>query len=146
MDKWGVSVLLALEDGSNITAQISSLIQLLTDKHYRTIKGYACLCVPSCVRLCGFCACDSLNVSYLLSEYDIYAQLNYKLFHRNFNGMNLFKVLLQNYSLPCRFNMLIEKEWLSFGHRFSLHGRQTNEKEDNFAPIFLQVYYHELGT
>ena len=35
--------------------------------------------------------------------------------------------------------MLIEKEWLSFGHRFSLHGRQTNEKEDNFAPIFLQV-------
>ncbi|KAL5252867.1 hypothetical protein ACHWQZ_G015591 [Mnemiopsis leidyi] len=75
MDRWGVSVLLALEDGSNITAQISSLIQLLTDKHYRTIKG---------------------------------------------------------------FNMLIEKEWLSFGHRFSLHGRQTNEKEDNFAPIFLQ--------
>jgi len=75
MDKWGVSVLLALEDGSNITAQISSLIQLMTDRHYRTIKG---------------------------------------------------------------FNMLLEKEWLSFGHRFSLHGRQTNEKEDNFAPIFLQ--------
>eukprot|EP00116_Pleurobrachia_bachei_P017496 sb/3477758/ len=34
--------------------------------------------------------------------------------------------------------MLLEKEWLSFGHRFSHHGRQTNEKEDCFSPIFLQ--------
>eukprot|EP00116_Pleurobrachia_bachei_P016110 sb/3476372/ len=39
MDKFGVSVLLALEDGSNFTAQISSLIQLLSDKEYRTTKG-----------------------------------------------------------------------------------------------------------
>lgn len=75
MNKWGVSVLIALEDGSNITSQISSTVQLLTDPHYRTIKG---------------------------------------------------------------FTALIEKDWLSFGHRFSLHGRHTEGKEDDFAPIFLQ--------
>ena len=39
MNKWGVSVLIALEDGSNITSQISATVQLLTDPHYRTVKG-----------------------------------------------------------------------------------------------------------
>ena len=41
------------------------------------------------------------------------------------------------------FRILVEKEWLSFGHQFALrcaHGRdKTNRQDDQISPIFLQV-------
>jgi len=69
------SVMICLEDGWDITAQLSSIVQLLQDSYYRTIEG---------------------------------------------------------------FSVLVEREWLSLGHRFTRRNNHTIDDQTGFAPVFLQ--------
>lgn len=76
IDSQDRSVLLAIEEGSDLTPQITSIAQLCLDPYYRTFDG---------------------------------------------------------------FRVLIEKEWLAFGHRFSHRSCHTAVTPPNgFAPVFLQ--------
>ena len=77
MDTEKASVMICLEDGWDLTCQISSIAQICMDPFYRTIKG---------------------------------------------------------------FRILIEKEWLAFGHRFNYRSNLMADVQDggNYTPYFLQ--------
>ena len=69
------SVIVALEEGWDLTAQVVSLAELLMDPYYRTLDG---------------------------------------------------------------FSALIEREWLSMGHRFTRRNNHTVDDQTGFAPVFIQ--------
>lgn len=53
--------------------------------------------------------------------------------------LSLAEILLDpHYRTIDGFKLLIEKEWLSFGHRFTYRGSQISTAQAGFTPIFLQ--------
>merc|ERR1719427_2167385 len=75
IDIQGSSCLVSFGDGAEVTAQVVSLVQILSDPYYRTIEG---------------------------------------------------------------FKVLIEKDWLAFGYRFSHRGNHVSPVQQSIAPFFLQ--------
>ena len=71
----GASVMISLEEGWDLTTQVTSLAELWCDPYYRTIEG---------------------------------------------------------------FSVLVEREWVSIGHRFSRRSNHTIDDQTGFAPVFLQ--------
>ena len=63
-----------------------------------------------------------------------------KVVHTLFQVVSIAQLLLDPYYRTMEgFKMLVEKDWLSFGHRFSYNGSHTSATNiSSFTPIFLQ--------
>jgi len=59
--------------------------------------------------------------------------------HSFIQVLSLAEIMLDpHYRTIDGFKQLIEKEWLSFGHRFTHRGCQIASAQAGFTPIFLQ--------
>lgn len=125
IDVQGSSVLVCFEDGWDATPQVTvlplqsnnTLLRLML-ANLISIEPLHCKTPWTLKKLTGFWFHSCLSFTQVLSLAEIMLDPHY----RTIDG----------------FKLLIEKEWLSFGHRFTHRGCQIASAQAGFTPIFLQ--------
>lgn len=128
MHEDGSSVVLCLEEGWDVTCQLSALVQLCLDPHYRSVR---------CLSMIFFC--ERFSLSEVRSTIPAAAASTVKLAEWASLRVDL-RIQFEcfpSYRKIDGFCTLIEKEWLAFGHRFALRGN-ISQQSSAFTPIFLQ--------
>ena len=121
-------VLVHCSDGWDRTTQVITLAELMLDPYYRTLQVGALYIAVQSVRFRG---CVGGCVGGERGE------IHYS-FPSLLPPINI-EIVGDNCSLlPQGFKVLVEREWVGFGHRFSDRCGHTSEDMNQRSPIFLQ--------
>ncbi|CAG0881950.1 unnamed protein product [Cyprideis torosa] len=145
MDLQGASVMLCLEDGWDVTAQLSSIAQVCADPYYRTFAGFRTLVEREWLALghrfsyrsCHTAACEtSLFAPIFLQFLDIVYQILIQ-FPLSFEFNSRYLSFLAYHSISCRFGTFLFNSELERREAESVladYGREMQRKSRRGAP------------